>query len=87
MTTKTPSPVKPASDAAQERVAYAAVEGLAPAGSHDLDRLGYCVWLWLSSRRDSLEEAVKNSGVALSMTVPEAVKMIGQRLQERGVTL
>ncbi len=87
MTTKAPSPVKPASDQATEKTAYAAVADIPVADSHDRDRLGYCLWLWLSQRRDTLEEAVHNAGAHLKIDESEAVKQIRAKLEQQGVKL
>jgi hypothetical protein len=87
MSTKAASAVKAAAETSQERIAYDAVTGLADAGSHDLDRLGYCVWLNLSNRKDSLEEAVVNAGVPLLKPLSETVATIRQRLLEKGISL
>jgi hypothetical protein len=87
MTTKAPSAVKPASDAAAEKIAYAAVEDIPTVEAHDRDRLGYCVWLWLSRRRDSLELAVRNAGARITISEEEALRRIREKLRQLGVTL
>ncbi len=87
MTTKPPSSVKPAPDQATEKIAYAAVADIPVAEAHDRDRLGYCVSLWLTQRRDTLEEAVHNAGARLKMPESEAVKQIREKLQQSGVSL
>ena len=85
MTTKAPSPVKPAPDRATEKIAYAAVADIPVVEPHDRDRLGYCVWLWLSQRRDTLEEAVRNARARLKIDESEAVKQIRAKLEQQGV--
>ncbi len=87
MTTKAPSPVKPADDKATEKIAYAAVADIPVAEAHDRDRLGYCVWIWLSQRRDTLEEAIHNAGARLKIGEQEAVKQIREKLRQQGVQL
>ncbi len=87
MTTKAPSSVKPSPDQATEKAAYAAVADIPVADPHDRDRLGYCVWLWLSQRRDTLEEAIHNAGAHLKIDEAEAVKQIRAKLQQQGITL
>ena len=86
MTTKAPSSVRPASAQAAEKAAYAAVEGIPTAEPHDRDRLGYCVWLWLTQRRDSLEMAVRNAGVRLTISEEEAVRRIRESIRQQGLT-
>lgn len=87
MTTKAPSSIKPAPDQAAEKTAYAAVADIPVADPHDRDRLGYCVWLWLSQRRDTLEEAIHNAGARLKIDESEAVKQIRAKLEQQGVKL
>jgi|MudIll2142460700_1097286.scaffolds.fasta_scaffold346032_2 hypothetical protein len=85
MTTKPPSPVKKASETSLEKAAYASVDGIPAVDDHDLDRLAYNVWLWLTTKRDSLEHAVRSAGVRLKITEEEAVKKIRENLQQRGI--
>jgi hypothetical protein len=86
MTTKAPSPVKKAPEASLEKAAYASVNGIPAQDQHDLDRLAYCVWLWLVAQRDSLEHAVRNAGARLQVSEEEAVKKIRENLQQQGIT-
>ncbi|HTY01386.1 MAG TPA: hypothetical protein VMG09_15290 [Bacteroidota bacterium] len=87
MTTKAPSSVRPADAASPESIAYSAVEGIPTLEPHDLDRLGYCVWIWLTTRRDSLEQAIKNANARLTISQEEATRRIRERLQQLGVSL
>ncbi|MBP1649752.1 MAG: hypothetical protein H6Q30_3197, partial [Bacteroidetes bacterium] len=41
--------------------------------------------LWLTTKRDSLEHAVRSAGVRLKITEEEAVKKIRENLQQRGI--
>ena len=86
MTTKAPSSVKKAPEASLEKAAYASVEGIPAQDPHDLDRLAYNVWLWLTTRRDSLEHAVRSAGARLQVSEEEAVKKIRENLQRQGIT-
>ncbi len=85
MTTKPPSPVKPAPDTQSERVAYAAVADIPTVDPHDRDRLGFNVWRWLSSRQDTLEQAVKSSGARLLIDPAEALRRIRDALRQQGI--
>jgi hypothetical protein len=87
MTTKPPSKVQPLAQDALEAVAYASVEGIPAVESHDRDRLGYCVYLWLSQRRDPLELAVRNAGARLLVSEEDALRRIREALTARGVQL
>jgi hypothetical protein len=84
MTTKAASAVKPADNAAKEAIAYAAVQGIPVREPHDRDRLGYNVWRWLTTGKDSLELAVKTAGAKLEVDEKEAVERIRTALRERG---
>ena len=85
MTTKAPSPVKKAADSALEKAAYASVAGLPAQDPHDLDRLGYCVWHWLTTKRDSLEHVVRSAGARLQVSEDEAVRKIRESLLQQGI--
>jgi hypothetical protein len=87
MTTKTPSSVKPAGEDTLEQTAYAAVAGIPTADPHDLDRLGYNVFLCLRDRRDPLEVAVTTARARLQISETEAVARIRVFLRGRGIEL
>ncbi len=87
MTTKPPSTVLPAPDKSLERIAYASVASIPTAEPHDRDRLGYCVWRWLTTRRDTLEVAIKTAGARMTMSEAEAIRIIRESLQQQGITL
>lgn len=87
MTTKAPSAVRPADEGTLEKIAYASVSGIPSADPHDLDRLGYNVWRWLTARRDSLEFSVRTAGARLGISEEEAVRKISESLRSQGVTL
>ena len=87
MTTKAPSGITPADPSSLQALAYASVEGIPTRDAHDADRLGYCVYLWLTTHRDTLEQAIRGANARLSITDDEAARIIRERLQQRGVTL
>jgi hypothetical protein len=87
MTTKTPSAVKPAPAKSLETIAYASVSSIPTAEPHDRDRLGYNVWRWLTSRRDSLEIALKTSRIRLLISEAEALERVRKSLRQQGVDL
>ena len=87
MTTKAPSTVKPATETALEKIAYAAVASIPTLEPHDQDRLGYNVWRWLKEKRDSLEQSVHNSGARLLISEEEALEKIRANLTQQGVEL
>ncbi|HSQ75750.1 MAG TPA: hypothetical protein VLT13_09355 [Bacteroidota bacterium] len=87
MTTKAPSPVKPGADNSLENIAYASVAGIPVAESHDRDRLGYSVWLWLTQRRGSLDVVVSTAAARLQIPEEEALTRIRAELESRGIAL
>jgi hypothetical protein len=87
MTTKAPSPVKPASDQTLEKIAYASVAGIPTVEPHDQDRLGYNIWVWLKYRRDPLEFAVRTSRSRLLISEEEAVRRIRDHLSQQGIAM
>ena len=87
MTTKPPSSVEPAPAESLEGLAYGIVQSLPASDPHDLDRLGYALWLWLKNRKDPLEAAVKNAGARLMIDEAEALERISAKLAEKGITV
>lgn len=87
MTTKPAALVKPSDEMAAEKIAYAAVAEVPVLEPHDRDRLGYCVWIWLTTKRDSLEDAVKNANARLLIGFDEAMKLIQSGLENQGVVI
>jgi hypothetical protein len=86
MTTKAPSPVRPAETSALETIAYQSVAGIPVADPHDRERLGYNVWRALSTKRESLEVVLRTSGVRFTITLDEAVRRIREELKSRGIS-
>jgi hypothetical protein len=85
MTTKPPSPVKPAAGESLESIAYACVASIPTVEPHEQDRLGYSLWLWLKHRRDPLEVALKASRVRLKIGEEEALARIQESLKGHGI--
>jgi hypothetical protein len=87
MTTKAPSPVRPAAAGTLESLAYASVAGIPTHDPHDRDRLGFTLWHWLQYRRDPLDVAIRNAGARLLISEEEALGIIRARLRESGIAL
>jgi hypothetical protein len=87
MTTKAPSAVRAADEGSLEKVAYASVSDIPTLDPHDRDRLGYNVWRWLTTHRDSLEFSVRTAGARLLISEEEAVRKIRESLRAQGVAL
>jgi hypothetical protein len=87
MTTKAPSPVKPAPAGTLEKIAYSSVESIPVDEVHERDRLGFVLFQWLQSRRDPLELVVRSACVRMKISEAEAMERIRQSLSEQGVRL
>jgi hypothetical protein len=87
MTTKAPSSVAEYPPNSLEKIAYTAVEGIPTQEPNDRYRLGYNVWMWLVDRKGSLAQAVHTAGSRLHMSEEEVVKMVAQRLTEKGIQI
>jgi hypothetical protein len=87
MTTKPPAPVKQHAGDTLESLAYASVAGIPTVEPHDQDRLGYCVWRWLSERRDPLATVIHSAGARFLIPEREALERISAKLREAGVAV
>jgi hypothetical protein len=87
MTTKAPSTVKPSPAGSLEKLAYECVAGIPVVEPHELDRLGYNVYLWLQSRRDPLDIVVRSARVRMHISEKEALTRIRQALAAHGVSI
>ena len=87
MTTKPPPSVAEFPSESTEKLAYSVVSDIATREPNDRNRLGYHVWAWLSERRGTLEQAIKNSGSRTELPLQEVYKIIAKRLEEKGITL
>lgn len=87
MTTKAPSLVQPSAPGTIESIAYDSVAGIPTLEPHDLDRLGYTLWLWLKHRKDPLDVAVHAAGARFLIPEDEAIARIRERLKAKGIQL
>jgi hypothetical protein len=87
MTTKAPSPIKASPPDTLESIAYASVAAIPTVEPHDRERLGYCIWLWLTRRRDPLDVAFKTAQARLLIPEEEAVQRVKEALQSHGISL
>ena len=87
MSTKPPSLVAEAPADSLEKLAYAAVAEIPAEEANDRNRLGYCLWGWLSERRGTLLQTVRSAGVRSTLTPEEICAHIQKRLAEHGVNV
>lgn len=85
MTTKPPSPVAEAPADSLERIAAAVVADIQTQEPNDRNRLAYNVWMWLVDRKGTLAQAVQSSGTRTQVPASEIVRIVTQRLREKGI--
>jgi hypothetical protein len=87
MTTKAPPTVTPAPEQSMEKIAYSSVSSIPTVEPNDRNRLGYHIWLWLTKKEGTLEEAVKVSAARTLIPQSEVIRIIREKLREQGVQL
>jgi hypothetical protein len=87
MTTKPPSSIIEFSAESLEKIAYNIAAEIPAQELNDNNRLGYCLWGWLSERRGSLMQVVHAAGVRTKLTDEEILAVIGKKLEEKGIKL
>jgi hypothetical protein len=85
MTTKAPASILESSTESLEKTAYSMVDDIPTQEPNDRNRLGYCLWAWLTEHQGTLEQMVHASGVRSSLSNEEIVGIIRKRLEEKGV--
>jgi hypothetical protein len=87
MSTVAPSKVKEFSPESLEKIAYKSVEAIPTREPNDQNRLGYCVWLYLSEKKGTLQSAIHNSGARVLIPETDVVRTITAALQQAGITV
>jgi len=87
MSTKPPSPVAEFPADSLEKIAYAVVADIPAEEVNDRNRLGYCLWGWLSERHGTLLQTVRSAGVRSTLAPEEIVTRIQQQLEKRGISV
>jgi hypothetical protein len=87
MTTKPPASIIEFSAESLEKLAYSVAFEIPAQEPNDNNRLGYCLWGWLSERRGSLLQAIHAAGVRTRMSEEEILAVLSKRLQEKGIEL
>ncbi len=85
MATVAPSSIKEFDPATIEKIAYNSVATIPTREPNDQYRLGYNVWIYLSEKKGTLEQAVKNSGTGILIPEQEAISIIKRELDQSGV--
>lgn len=87
MTTKPPSSVVEFPIESLEKIAYSIAAEIPTQEPNDNDRLGYCLWGWLSERRGSLLQVIHAAGARTKLSDEEILAVISKRLKEKGIKL
>ena len=85
MTTKPPSSIVEFSAESLEKTAYSIAAEIPAQEPNDNNRLGYCLWGWLSERRGSLLQVIHAAGARTKLTDEEILSIISKRLEEKGI--
>jgi hypothetical protein len=85
MTTKPPSSIVESSTESLEKFAYSIAAEIPAQEPNDNNRLGYCLWGWLSEHRGSLLQAIHAAGTRTKFTDEEILSRVGKRLEEKGI--
>ena len=85
MSTKPPASVVESPAESLEKLAYTVVAEIPTQEPNDRNRLGYCLWGWLSERRGTLLQTICAAGVRSSSTSEEICDIIQKRLEEKGI--
>jgi hypothetical protein len=85
MATKPPPPVAEFPAESLEKLAYSIVADIPTREPNDRNRLGYNIWAWLVDRKGSLEDAVKSAGSRTDVPFEEVLRIVRQRLEEKGI--
>ncbi len=85
MTTKAPSPVAESPADSLEKIAATVVADIQTQEPNDRNRLAYNIWMWLVDRKGTIEQAIRYSGTRTQVPEPEIVRIVKQRLREKGI--
>jgi len=85
MATSAPAKVREFAATSLEKIAYASVSDIPTREPNDQYRLGYAVWIHLTEKHCSIEEAVRTSGARLLIGTNDAVRIITEALSRAGM--
>ena len=85
MSTKPPASIVESPAESLEKLAYTVVAEIPTQEPNDRNRLGYCLWGWLSERRGTLLQTISAAGTRSSLTSEEIFNIIRNRLEEKGI--
>ena len=87
MSTVPPAKVKEFAPSTLEKIAYASVSGIPTREPNDQNRLGFCVWQYLSERKETLAQAIHTSGARVLIPEADVLRIVGDALKQAGVSV
>ncbi len=87
MTTVAPSKVKEFAPSTLEKIAYASVASIPTREPNDQNRLGFCVWSFISERKGTLAQAIRTSGARLLIPEPDVLRIVSESLTHAGISV
>jgi hypothetical protein len=85
MSTKPPSSIVEFPAESLEKIAYSIATEIPVQEPNDGNRLGYCLWGWLSERRGTLLQAICAAAARSTLTNEEILKVIRKSLEAKGI--
>jgi hypothetical protein len=87
MSTVPPAKVKEFSPSTLEKIAYRSVASIPTREPNDQNRLGYCVWHYLSERHGTLLQAIHTSGARILIPESDVLRIVADSLKKDGISL
>jgi hypothetical protein len=87
MATSAPAKVREFAATSIEKIAYTSVKDIPTREPNDQYRLGYSVWMFLTEKNGTLDDAVRTSGARLLIAQSDAVRIIREALEHSGVSV
>ncbi len=86
MTTVAPAKIKEFSQSTLEKIAYSSVATIPTREPNDQNRLGYCVWHFLSERQGTLAQAIRTSGARILIPEADVLRIVAESLKQAGIS-
>ena len=84
MATSAPAKIREFAASSLEKIAYTSVHDIPTREPNDQYRLGYSIWMYLTEKNGTIEDAVRTSGARLLIAQSDAARIIGDALQRQG---
>ena len=87
MSTVPPAKVKEFAPSTLEKIAYKSVAAVPTREPNDQNRLGYCVWHFISERNGTLAQAIRTSGARVLIPEADVLRIVGDALKQAGISI